>query len=127
MKPGIVKLTAMMFVLTATLSYAAVCPNPQTSSLRWGEIPSPWTVNPFSPHTPQGEEGTRFVRANILVAGIGRGVVCTYRNSLGDYSIWWQVGVKIPAMVDYRWRRSLNNGFECTDSIDVCEFYTAEG
>ncbi|AHE66758.1 hypothetical protein Loa_01204 [Legionella oakridgensis ATCC 33761 = DSM 21215] len=125
MKNG--KLIILMFVLTSALSHAAVCPNPETSSLRWGEVPAPWQVNPFSPNTPQGEEGTQFVRANILVAGIGRGVICTYQNSRGEYSIWWQVGVKIPAEIDYRWRRSLNNGFECTDSIEICEFYTAAG
>lgn len=102
---------------------AAICPDPNNSSLSWGEVPKPWVVNPFSEQTPQGEVGARFKRANILVAGvIGRGVVCAYQNSLGVYSIWWPVNVKVPARVDYLWRDTLG-GFECTDSLETCVFY----
>jgi hypothetical protein len=107
------------------VAMAAVCPDPNTSSLRWGEVPAPWVVNPYSPNQPQGEANTQFVRANILLAGLGRGVVCTYRNSIGDYSIWWQVLVKIPAKVDYNWIETLG-GFVCTQGLDSCQFYAAE-
>lgn len=69
------------FTVTA---YATNCPDPQTTSLKWGVPPAPWTVNPYSPNRPQGDKNTLFVRANILVAGYGQGVVCTYRNSGGN-------------------------------------------
>lgn len=107
------------------LAVANICPDPDTSSLQWGEIPAPWVINPYSANQPQGEVGTRFVRANILVAGLGRGVMCTYRNSVGDYSIWWQVLVKIPARVDYNWIDT-QGGFVCTQGLAACQFYVAE-
>ncbi|MDX1837971.1 DUF3757 domain-containing protein [Legionella taurinensis] len=110
----------------ACTGYAAIttCPDPNTTSLQWGEPPAPWVVNPYSPHIPQGEANTAFVRANLLVAGLGRGVVCTYKNSLGEYSIWWQVLVKIPSRNDYRWIDTLG-GFVCTQSLTDCEFSAA--
>jgi hypothetical protein len=104
---------------------ASTCPDPNNSSLQWGEIPAPWQANPYSAHKPQGEINTQFVRANILVAGLGRGAVCVYRNSLGDYSIWWPVLVKIPVRVDYNWIDTLG-GFVCTQSLAGCQFVTAE-
>ncbi|RMX05503.1 DUF3757 domain-containing protein [Legionella jordanis] len=106
-------------------TYAQIysCPDPETTSLKWGEIPKPWQENPYSPR-PQGEEGTKFVRANILVAGTGRGVICAYRNSLGVYSIWWPVAVKIPARVDYNWIE-VYGGFLCTQSLGDCQFSVA--
>lgn len=100
----------------------AMCPDPNNSSLLWGEIPPPWKVSPTSQNHPQGEEGTQFVRANVLVAGMGRGVVCTYQNTIGFYSIWWPVSVKVPNSFDYQWRRTLG-GYQCTDSIESCVFY----
>ena len=105
--------------------HASTCPDPNNSSLQWGEIPPPWIANPFSANTPQGDVNTAFVRANILVAGLGRGALCTYRNSIGEYSIWWPVLVKIPARVDYNWIDTLG-GFVCTQSLDGCQFSTAE-
>lgn len=105
-------------------SQSAVCPDPNTSALQWGIVPPPWSIDPFSENQPQAEPGTQFVRAFILVAGIGRGVVCTYRNSLGPYSIFWLVGVKIPPFTDVYWRNNLA-GFECTESVEACVFYTA--
>ena len=105
--------------------HAATCPDPNKSSLQWGQVPPPWEVNPFSSGTPQGEKGTRFVRANILVAGRqGLGIVCAYQNSLGIYSIWWEVNVKVPARSDNFWRDSLG-GFECTGITEECVFYPA--
>lgn len=101
---------------------ATICPDPNTSSLQWGEVPLPWQTSPFSHNRPQGEVGTRFVQANILVAGFGRGVLCQYQNSAGYYSIWWQVNVKMPARTDREWRDSLG-GFECTTSLEDCIFY----
>ncbi|KTC80061.1 DUF3757 domain-containing protein [Legionella cherrii] len=106
------------------VGYATNCPDPQTTSLKWGVPPAPWTVNPYSPNPPQGDENTYFVRANILVAGYGQGVVCTYRSSAGDYSIWWQALTKIPSRQDYSWIETLN-GFVCTQGLEQCQFYTA--
>lgn len=101
-----------------------ICPDPNTSSLKWGIPPPPWVVNPFSANAPRGEDNARFVRANILVAGYGEGVVCTYRVSIGDYSIWWRVRTKIPARSDYSWIDT-PGGFVCSGEIDSCQFETA--
>ncbi|CAM2798253.1 Protein of uncharacterised function (DUF3757) [Legionella steigerwaltii] len=106
------------------IGHATNCPDPQTTSLKWGVPPAPWTVNPYSPNPPQGDKNTYFVRANILVAGYGQGVVCTYRNSGGEYSIWWQALTKIPSRQDYNWIESLN-GFVCTQGLEQCQFDTA--
>jgi hypothetical protein len=114
----------LFFALYNLNAGATLCPDPNTSSLQWGVPPLPWIENPFSPNGPQGEENTHFVRANILVAGLGRGVVCTYRISVGEYSIWWPVLTKIPARSDYRWIDTLG-GFVCTDGIGHCEFHVA--
>jgi hypothetical protein len=109
----------------AGINYAAVCPDPNASSLQWGEIPPPWMADPFSNNQPQGEPNTQFVRANIMIANVGRGIVCTYKNSLGDYSIWWPVLVKIPSTIDYRWIDTAW-GFVCTLSRDQCQFTVAQ-
>lgn len=109
----------------SSVGWAALCPDPETSSLRWGEIPLPWQANPFSENQPQGEEGTRFERANILVAGLGRGVLCTYRNSQGLYSIWWPVLTKVPSRAENNWIDT-QGGYVCTQSLTACQFYVAE-
>lgn len=114
----------LLLILFSSFIDAETCPDPDTSSLRFGIPPAPWEENPFSPNKPQGEENTRFVRANILVAGYGQGVTCTYKNSVGEYSIWWQVLTKIPARVDYRWIDTLG-GFVCIEGLTECEFYVA--
>lgn len=101
---------------------ASNCPDPATTSLQWGVPPSPWVENPFSPNSPQGEENTRFVRANILVAGYGKGVTCTYENSVGEYSIWWAGKTKIPPPTDYNWVKGVG-GFVCDQGLTQCEFY----
>lgn len=119
----IITITTLLFSLTA---FAATCPDPTTSSLKWGEIPSPWLADPFSDHNPQGDKNTRFIRANIMVAGVGRGIICNYKNSIGNYSIWWPVNVKIPARVNYNWIES-NMGYACYVSPEACVFYTSEG
>lgn len=108
------------------LAQAAHCPDPETTSLKWGVPPAPWVVNPYSPNKPQGEDNTKFVRANILVAGYGQGVTCTYKISIGEYSIWWKVPVKIPARSDYSWIETLG-GYMCTQGLLECLFYTAGG
>lgn len=100
---------------------SATCPDPNTTSLAWGEIPPPWESNPFST-MPQGEADVTFVRATILTAGKSSGVQCTYKNSLGPYSIWWQVGVKRPSRMENSWHETLG-GYACTDSIEACIFY----
>jgi hypothetical protein len=106
------------------VNYAYNCPDPQTTSLKWGVPPAPWVVNPFSAHAPQGDDNTRFVRANILVAGLGRGVTCTYHMSVGEYSIWWSVLTKIPAPTEHNWIDTLG-GFVCTQGLDLCIFDAA--
>ncbi|MGL5741362.1 MAG: DUF3757 domain-containing protein [Legionella sp.] len=105
-------------------SHATLCPDPNTTSLKWGIPPEPWTENPFSTNRPQGEANTQFVRVNILVAEYGRGVLCTYRNSVGEYAIWWQVSTKIPSRMDYNWIKTLG-GFVCTQCLEQCSFFTA--
>nr|WP_082060389.1 DUF3757 domain-containing protein [Legionella hackeliae] len=125
MKKSVIAVT-LIFSLLALDSYAQnfICPDPDNSSLKWGVIPKPWIENPYSSNHVQGESGTRFSRANIMVAGLGRGVVCTYKNSVGLYSIWWPVRVKIPARVDYNWIETLG-GFVCTQSLTDCIFSVA--
>lgn len=110
--------------LYAGCNYALTCPDPQTTSLKWGVPPEPWQVNPFSAYDPQGDEATRFLRANILVAGYGQGVVCTYRMSIGDYSIWWPVLTKVPSRMDYSWIDA-PGGFVCTQGLELCRFEVA--
>lgn len=117
------QLVCFLFFITTSLN-AAICPDPNTSSLQWGEPPTPWVANPMSTNPPQGEANTQFVRANILVAGLGQGVVCTYQNSIGYYSIWWKVLVKIPSRNDYRWIDD-RSGFVCTQSLENCDFTVA--
>ena len=114
-------------LLLSTISsvYATICPDPANSSLQQGIIPQPWKINPFSENTPQGELESQFTRANVLVAGLGMGIICTYENTQGCYSIWWETNVKIPSNNDNHWRNSLG-GFECTDSLEECVFYTAK-
>lgn len=119
-------LFSVILVFASVNSHAKMytCPNPETTSLKWGEPPAPWVINPFSENRPQGDVNTQFVRANILVAGIGRGVVCTYKNSVGLYSIWWPVLVKVPPREDYNWIDTLG-GYVCTDSLMGCQFSAA--
>ena len=123
MKKITLKLAVAGFFLTLSQVQASTCPDPMGDPLQRGEVPAPWIVSPFS-DWPQGGVTTRFVMATILVAGRGRGVVCRYHNSAGDFSIWWEVSVKIPARVESNWRDSLA-GFDCTDSFESCVFYTA--
>lgn len=123
----IVRLVFFIVILGCSVSgFATVCPDPETTSLKWGVPPAPWIVNPFSVNAPQGEDNTRFVRANILVAGLGRGVMCTYLISVGEYSIWWPVLTKIPPRTDNNWIDSLG-GFVCTSGLIECVFYVAAG
>ncbi|WED41862.1 DUF3757 domain-containing protein [Legionella cardiaca] len=116
--------TYVIFASFTCQAAILTCPDPDTTSLKWGVIPEPWIKNPYSSNAVQGEEGTRFTRANILVAGLGRGVMCTYKNSLGDYSIWWPVKIKIPARSDYNWIETVG-GFVCTQSVVDCKFNVA--
>jgi hypothetical protein len=117
---------ALSLFLNSSFLWAAetYCPDPVTSSLRLGDIPKPWVINPFSENKPVVASDLRFIRANILVAGFGRGVVCTYRTGKNCYSIWWEVNVKVPARTDNLWRDTLG-GFECTEEWDHCAFYPA--
>lgn len=109
------------FYLTAQAS-TAFCPDPKTSTLQWGEILAPWKISPFSPNKVQGDEHTRFVNAQILVAGYGQGVVCTYQYTLGTYSIWWQTLVRIPTpSTEWNWMAT-NMGYLCSNSINDCAF-----
>jgi hypothetical protein len=125
MKRMICAMLLLSFFAGAVRAQIYTCPDPNTTSLKWGEIPKPWQLNPYSPNRPQGEEGTRFGRANIMVAGTGRGIVCSYKNSLGVYSIWWPVPVKIPSRNNYNWIE-IYGGFVCTQSLAACDFSVAE-
>lgn len=113
----------LVFVLWSSFACADVCPDPRTSSLQWGVPPAPWEISPIS-NRPQAEKGTRFVSANILVARYGRGIMCTYRNSLGNYSIWQQILTKIPPRISNDWIAA-PGGYVCTASLEECQFYTA--
>lgn len=115
--------TLGLFALSMNI-YAFSCPNPETTSLKWGVPPSPWIENPLSNHRPTAEPNTTFVKANILVAGYGHGVVCTYASASGEYSIWWPVLTKIPASIDYRWIKTLG-GYVCVQGLSDCQFEVA--
>ncbi len=113
----------LFLVCSLGLASAASCPDPDNSSLQWGEIPSPWQENPFSEHQPQPEEGTAFVRANLLVLGrYGVGATCTYKNSIGEWSIWLDKPVKLPTKHDLQWIEIVP-GFVCHEDRALCEFY----
>lgn len=113
----------LFFFGATTYALPATCPDPVHSTLRWGAIPPPWILNPFSDQRPQPSEYNEFMRANILVTGvIGRGVVCNYKNPLGFFSIWWETSVKRPARSENQWRDAIA-GYECSDSVEECVFY----
>lgn len=117
----------LLFLLAASFTgslnlYADTCPDPQKSTLRWGEIPQPWELSPVSPRGVQEDPTTTFLRAHILVAGYGQGVVCTYRFSHGIYSIWQQARTKIPAPNDYSWIAT-QGGYGCSESLEQCTFF----
>ncbi len=105
-------------------AHAESCPNPQTSSLKQGVIPSPWQLSPFS-NPLQTDKTTHFVKATVLeVASYGKGIACTYANSLGDVVIWWPVPTKTPATTDNHWIR-IQGGYVCLNSPEDCVFYAA--
>lgn len=113
----------IMLLFSMGMAQASVCPDPDNSALKWGEIPPPWQENPFSQHRPQAEEGTAFVRANILVyRHLGKGVTCTYKNSVGEWSIWLDKPVKLPTRQDIHWI-DIVSGFVCKAARDDCIFY----
>ena len=124
MKKLILSAALLLSVSFNSQAQLYTCPNPETSSLKWGEAPAPWVVNPFSVNRLKADRNTRFVRANILIAGLGRGVVCTYKNYEGFYSIWWPVLVKIPSRQDYHWIETLG-GFVCDEELMSCQFSAA--
>jgi hypothetical protein len=104
--------------------FGAHCPDPQTTSLQWGEVPEPWIISPYS-SSPVGDPNVFFIRANILVVGYyGRGILCTYRYPSGEYSIWWPVNTKIPSRLDYAWIDTLG-GFVCVQGLEECQFSVA--
>ncbi len=109
----------------SSIGFTSNCPDPATSSLQWGVPPEPWVENPASANSPQGEDNTKFVRANILVTSrYGQGVTCTYKNSVGEYSILWLVLTKRPSRADYTWIDT-PGGYVCTRGLTECQFYTA--
>lgn len=122
------KMSLISFLVLFTLQlHAAImtCPDPETSSLKWGEAPYPWSVSPWNSTRPQGEEGTKFVQANILtIEGLSPGITCGYRNSAGLYWIWWQILVKRPAAGDYNWIEAIG-GYVCKGPRQVCQFSVA--
>ena len=112
----------LLLIFTSVPSFSFQCPEPSLCSLSWGEPPAPWLNNPYSANEPQGEKGTQFVRANILVTStLGQGVACTYQNSIGLFSIWWPVRTMVPSRQDYRWISTLG-GYICNQSIEICSF-----
>lgn len=125
MKMRIFVIIALGFFFSqATQAAIFTCPDPQTTSLKWGVPPAPWLENPFSSTRPHPDPSTTFARANIMVVSFGRGVICTYKTSTNYYSIWWSVLVKMPSREDYRWIDT-NGGYVCTDSLADCQFSVA--
>lgn len=117
------RILCMLLVAIWGCAHASVCPDPQTTSLKWGIPPEPWQDNPYSPQRPHEDEHTRFYQANILQAGFGRGVVCYYETSQGRYSIWWQVRVRLPSPLETQWVADYG-GFSCQLSRQDCQFTT---
>ena len=99
---------------------AQICPHPLTSSLYSGKVPPDWYINPFSNETPQAGIAD-FARANILVAGYGQGIMCTYRQRGSEYSIWQTGRVKLPSRLSPYWVETLG-GYACSMSLDDCVF-----
>ena len=118
-----IMIIVFVFCGVATAS-ASICPYPQGTSLAWGKPPAPWQINPSSLQRPQVDDNTRFLKANILVAGVGQGISCTYENSLGQYSIWWQVRSKIPSRQELYWVATVG-GYVCSASLEECVFQAA--
>ncbi|MCC5791494.1 MAG: DUF3757 domain-containing protein [Legionellaceae bacterium] len=117
------RVIVMVFLglLTITLAFAEQCPDPQQSSLAWGEVPPHWEVSPFSAGCPQADEQTDFTKAHILQAGYGQGVSCHYRNRVGDYAIWRQARTKLPARQTPFWVATLG-GYVCDAGLAECDF-----
>lgn len=111
-------------VLMASPGFSDTCPDPVNSSLQWGEIPKGWQLSPFSPNDVQPDDPTRFRKANILLAGFGQGVACTYEASYGYFTIWWQGRVRLPNCNDGYWART-NGGYVCSFSLDDCSYQVA--
>lgn len=125
-KHGIQSITLLLMLLNSMISYSAVhlCPKPAESTLKWGEIPAPWQENPFSNGNLQPDNNLQFLRVNILVAGLGRGVLCTYRSSTQEYSIWWNTLTRIPDPTEPQWIKTLG-GYMCSLAAESCSFLTA--
>lgn len=113
----------LLATLVAMNTFADICPDPKTTSLQWGAPPTPWEENPYSPNRPDGDENTRFIQANILSAGFGQGIVCIYETSVGRYSIWWQVRVRLPSPLETQWASDFG-GYSCQLSLSDCAFTT---
>lgn len=120
----IIYVGSIIFLLSG-FAHAETCPHPHHSALQHGAIPEHWEISPVSANAVQGEKNAQFIRANILTRGMtGIGVTCTYKISVGEYSIWKQVNVSVPLLnVDPNWRRTLYKMYSCTSSLERCVFY----
>lgn len=126
MKHGLYVVVLMAGILLSPISFATPenCPDPQTTSLKWGVPPAPWVLSPLSDNNPYVDDSTVFVRANILAVNYGLGVTCTYKTADRYFSIWWQVLVRLPIPNDIHWISNMG-GYVCTDDRTDCTFYVA--
>jgi hypothetical protein len=117
MMKSIAAMSLLILTSFTRLASADVCPLPISADL----VPVPWQVFPTSIY-PQYEPGIRFVQVQIppqVISGVN-GVICTYRTSLGDYSIWQQKFAK-PSSFAY-WFQAGKKGEICSQSISDCPF-----
>lgn len=108
-------LTLMLLFFYSPI-FAVQCPDPHTSSLKDGQVPAPWVLPAFS--RPPNTRPSTFIQAYLFTGSVP-GVLCSYSNSLGNYSIFWSTTVQTP--LTSPWILSLD-GYFCVQSLGGCSF-----